>query len=135
MRCLARNLAIVTGALVLLVPFGPLSTQQQALGQSPGPGIGFRNDLKVSVIVQGVSLVNNMQRRGQPFVVRPGKTVWDNNLSTGMRYYTIYDANGQRILLRERSVRVQSSDQFFVVRLNTAGGAQIKLDQETVPKQ
>jgi hypothetical protein len=134
MRSLARSLAITTGAIVFLAPLALLWPDQQAQGQSPGPGIGFRNDLQVPVIVQGVSLVNNMQRRGQPLVVRPGKTVWDNNLPTGMRFYTIYDANGQRILLRERSVRVQTSDQFFVVRWN-AVSAQIKLDQEAVPKQ
>jgi hypothetical protein len=129
MRCLASNLALA--ALVLLGLSLPRSETQ---GQMPGPGIGFRNDLKTPVIVQGVSLVNNMQRRGQPFLVQPGKTVWDNNLPMGMRYYTIYDANQQRILLRDRNVPVQNKDQFFVIRLSSGGASPIKMDQEPVPK-
>src|SRR5271169_3469125 len=106
MRCLASGVA--ASALILL---GLLSWRQEAWGQISGPGIGFRNDLKTPVIVQGVSLVNNMQRRGQPFLVNPGKTVWDNNLPVGQRYYTLYDANQQRILVRDRNVRVQNTDQ------------------------
>src|ERR1700730_12159983 len=115
MRSLATILAL--GALTLVSFLDP---EQAVQGQAPGPGVGFRNDLKIPVIVQGVSLVNNMQRRGQPFLVQPGKTVWDNNLPMGMRYYTIYDANQQRILLRDRNVPVQSKDQqFFVIRLSS----------------
>jgi len=116
MRSLATSLATVS--LMLL---GLFSTWQEAQGQAPASGIGFRNDLKIPVIVQGVSLVNNMQRRGQPFLVNAGKTVWDNNLPVGARYYTIYDANQQRILLRERPVRVQNADQFFGIRLVVGG--------------
>src|SRR2546423_8791295 len=100
-----------------LQALGFLSPPPAARAQAPGPGIGFRNDLKAPVIVQGVSQVGNMHRRGQPFLVRPGKTVWDNNVPNGMRYYTIYDANQQRIMVREQPVPVQAADQFFVIRL------------------
>ena len=88
--------------------------------------------LKTPVIVQGVSLVNNMQRRGQPILVNPGKTVWDNNLPAGVRYYTIYDST-QRILLRDRPVRVQTTDQFFGIRPNMGPAGQVKIDSEPVP--
>jgi hypothetical protein len=129
MRCLATNMALV--ALFLL---GPSAPRQEARGQGPGPGLGFRNDLNKPVIVQGVSLVNNMQRRGQPFLVHSGKTVWDNNLPVGVRYYTIYDATQpSRILLRDRKVGIQTVDQFFVIRLGVGGGGQVKIDQEAVP--
>src|SRR5438552_46563 len=117
MRCLAGSLTL------LVVLLGLASPRNAAQGQVLGPGIGFRNDLKAPVIVQGVSLVNNMQRRGQPFLVQPGKTVWDNNLPMGMRYYTIYDGNQQRILLRDRNVPVQNKDQFFAIRLGTGGAS------------
>src|ERR1700676_3649274 len=100
MRCLALSLT-----LVVLIVLGLGSPRQEAQGQPAGPGIGFRNDLKIPVIVQGISVVNNMQRRGQPFLVQPGKTVWDNNLpKNSTRYYTIYDANQQRLLLRDQTV-------------------------------
>jgi hypothetical protein len=129
MRCLASSLA--PAALILL---GFVLAGQESQGQVPGPGIGFRNDLKTPVIVQGMSLVGNMQRRGQPFLVGPGKTVWDNNLPMGIRYYTIYDANQQRILLRDSMVRVQTADQFFVIRFVSGNAGQIKMDKEAVPK-
>jgi hypothetical protein len=127
MRCLAISLTLACLALT------GLSQSQGAQAQTLGPGIGFRNDLKVPVIVQGVSLVNNMQRRGQPFVVQPGKTVWDNNLPMGLRYYTIYEASQQRIVLKDQNVKIQSpADQFFSIRL--VGNA-VKMEQEPVPKK
>jgi hypothetical protein len=129
MRCLVTRLALA--ALVLLTLFLPW---QDAQGQAPGAGIGFRNDLKTPVIVQGVSVVNNMQRRGQPFLVNAGKTVWDNNLPPGTRYYSIYDANqASRILLRDRAVRVQTADQFFGIRPVAGGSGQVRIDPEAVP--
>lgn len=121
--------------LAALVVFGVFAPGQQSHGQLPAPGIGFRNDLTIPVIVQGVSLVGNMQRRGQPFLIKPGKTVWDNNLPMGLRYYTLYDGNRQRILLRNRAVRIDKVDQFFVIRMAAGIGPQVKLDAEKVPKQ
>jgi hypothetical protein len=124
MRCLA--IVCVLTALAV----GPGSPSGEAQGQAPGPGIGFRNDLKIPVIVQGVSLVNNMQRRGQPILVNPGKVVWDNNLPTGFRVYSVYDASQQRVLLRDRKVAIQFADQFFSLRFGTS---QVKMEQEPVP--
>jgi hypothetical protein len=129
MRFLAINLT-----LAALCLFGPFAREQEALAQvmvQQGSGIGFRNDLKVPVIVQGI---NNMQRRGQPFVVQPGKTVWENNLPAGIRYYNIYEASQTRILLPNRPVRIQTADQFFAIHTVTQNGkVQVLMDQEKVP--
>jgi hypothetical protein len=130
MRCLVSS---VTLAVLFLAGLFAPGQEAQGQGIGAGPGIGFRNDLKIPVVVQGVSLVNNMQRRGQPFLVNPGKTVWENNLPSGFRYYTIYDANQQRPLLRDRNVRVQTTDQFFGIRLVPGGSGQVKMEQEPVP--
>jgi len=130
MRCLIRSLALF--AVMVLGLNCPL---QESQGQMPGPGIGFRNDLKTPIIVQGVSLVNKMQRRGQPFLVNPGKTVWDNNLPPGtLRIYTIYDANQQRILIQNIPINVQKADQFFVTRPVPGRLGQVKVEQEPVPQ-
>src|SRR5438477_1464951 len=107
MRCLATTLAVGLTIAAGLLEGAQAQAQPQLQTQVLGPGIGFRNDLKVPVIVQGVSIVNNMQRRGQPFVVQPGKAVWDNNLPIGLRFYTIYEAANQRILLKEQKVLIQ----------------------------
>lgn len=61
-------------------------------GSVRAAGIGFKNDHKIPIIVQGASLENNVIRRGQPLLIYPGKTVWDLNLKPGNRFITIYDA-------------------------------------------
>jgi hypothetical protein len=130
MRCLTRS-----SALFAVMVFGFYCPMQESHGQMAGPGIGFRNDLKTPIIVQGVSLVNKMQRRGQPFLVNPGKTVWDNNLPPGtLRIYTIYDANQQRILIQNLPINVQKTDQFFVTRPVPGRAGQVKVEQEPVPQ-
>ena len=61
-------------------------------GSARAAGIGFKNDLKIPIIVQGASFEKNVVRRGQPLLIYPGKTVWDLNLKPGNRFITIYDA-------------------------------------------
>jgi hypothetical protein len=117
---------------IILVLLGFLNPQQQIEAQVPGPGIGFRNDLKAPVIVQGVSVINKVQRRGQAFRVEPGKTVWDSNLPLGIRYYTVYDAN-TRILLPNQMVQVVGKDQFFSITINVGNPVPVKLVPEAVP--
>ncbi len=51
----------------------------------------------------------------------------------GLRYYSFYEANQQRILLRDRAIRIQTVDQFFAIRVATGGTAPIKVDSEKVP--
>src|SRR5512134_278720 len=69
--------------------------------------IGFRNEVKVTVIVQGATVVNGMQRRGQPLRIEPTKNGYDINLPPGVRFITIYDANQpSRVLLRDLPVAV-----------------------------
>src|SRR5262245_50922953 len=104
-----RSLAtILTLFALILSGQGASFAQTQAPDKPAGPGasVGFRNDLKVPVIVQGVSLVNNMPKRGQPILVNPGKTGWDNNLPQGFRIFTVYDYNAGRILLNNARVPV-----------------------------
>src|SRR5438093_1999341 len=83
MKRLRRFLKKVALAVVVL----PLLA-----GSARAAGIGFKNDHKIPIIVQGASLENNVIRRGQPLLVYPGKTVWDLNLKPGNRFITIYDA-------------------------------------------
>src|SRR5688572_30514136 len=112
MRGLAIKLLAIAISLVALT-----SERSTSLAQAPAPGIGFRNELKFSVIVQGWSIVNNMPRRGQPLLIPPGRTVWDNNLPLGPRYYSVYDANQpSKVLLRDQPVIVGNADQLYAIR-------------------
>jgi hypothetical protein len=74
-------------------------------------GLGFRNDLKIPIIVQGESVVDNVLRRGQPLLIYPGKVAWDTNLKQGDRWISIYDARlPNRVLLRRYPIRFLGGD-------------------------
>ena len=83
----------------------------------PGATVGFRNETKNTVIVQGYSIVRGAPRKGQPVVLTPARIGLDNNVPTGPRFYNVYDANQpSRVLLRDYSVPVTGNDQFFALR-------------------
>lgn len=96
--------------LLLFLALAALPSSAQAAG------LGFRNDCQVPIIVQGATMVNNMLRRGQPILILPGKTAWDNNVPPGFRILTIYDANQpSRVLCRDR-INFSGQDLRFVIR-------------------
>lgn len=111
MKRLARFLKKAALALVVL----PLLA-----GSARAAGIGFKNDLKIPIIVQGASLENNVIRRGQPLLIYPGKTVWDLNLKPGNRFITIYDGRQpSRILYQSQPtmpIPFQDQDMLFSIR-------------------
>ena len=90
---------------------------QTAHAQFRGAAVGFRNDLKTPIIVQGFTVVNGMQKRGQALVILPGKTASDNNVPAGPRFYTICDANQPNMVwLRNVPIAVQGQDINISVR-------------------
>jgi hypothetical protein len=73
----------------------------------PAGSVSFRNDLTMPIIVQGVSRVGPMVKRGAPMVIAPGKSVTEFNVPAGMRVYQIYDGNQpQRKLAQDVQVGV-----------------------------
>ena|SRR5947208_1327262 len=83
-------------------------------------GMGFRNDTKSRIIVQGSTVVNGMIRKGPVLVIEPGKTVWDPTVPPGARTVSIVDGlNTQRLLFRD-TVPAGPRDQLFSVQ--TVGG-------------
>lgn len=79
--------------------------------------VGFRNTTDTAVIVQGYTVVNGVRKSGQPLSVnKRGGVAFDLNVPSGVRYYTVYDANQpSRILLRDHPVPVQFRDAFLAV--------------------
>lgn len=85
--------------------------------QFGGVAVGFRNELKVPVIVQGYSVVNGMQKRGQAFVILPARAAVDLNVPAGLRFYTIVDANQPALTyIRNLPIPVGTNDLRFAVR-------------------
>jgi hypothetical protein len=111
MRRLARFLKKAALALVVL----PLLASSVRAA-----GIGFKNDLKIPIIVQGATFEKNVLRRGQPLLIYPGKTVWDLNLKTGNRFITIYDGRQPTRIIYQSPptgpVPFQDQDLLFSIR-------------------
>src|SRR5438876_1612544 len=108
-----KTLAKVVCGLGCLLVIGVAPVHAQA------GGIGFRNELKAPVVVQGVSVVTGVVRRGPPIVIPPGKVGWDNRLPPGIRFISVYDANQPNtILIREEPVPFQGRDLAFIILLD-----------------
>jgi hypothetical protein len=104
---LGRKSLIVLGlAVALAIP-----------ARAAAEGIGFVNELKIPIIVQGSTVENNMVRRGLPVLVFPGKTGWDINLKLGRRFITIYDGRQTtRVLYQGPPLLFAGRDMLFAVR-------------------
>lgn len=124
-RVLAMKQVINAMLAMLCLAFVGLETancqpQSQPLGPQPGAAIGFRNETKMSIVVQGHSVVNNQHRRGQPILLSPGKIAFDANLPAGTRFFTIYDSNQtSRIMMLNQPVTPQGKDLFFTIRMSS----------------
>jgi hypothetical protein len=80
-------------------------------------GIGFVNQVKIPIVVQGACVENNMVvRRGPQVLIFPGKLGWDINLKPGPRYVTIYDGRQTTRILFQAPVDFRGRDIMFAVR-------------------
>jgi hypothetical protein len=77
--------------------------------------MGFRNDLKVPIIVQGQSIVNKTVRRGPALLIPSGKTAWDTNIMAGVRVVTIYYANQTTRILGQFTIPYDGNDAYYAV--------------------
>ena len=133
---LARALILVS-AVCLSIGIVADSAPAQKGGPVPAPvqatgSASFRNDLKVPVIVQGISQVNGVLKRGQPLLVAPGKTAGDFNVPAGVRAYSVYDANQPtRVLVKDAAITIAAGrTQPFVVRSLPNGQTAIAPDSK-----
>jgi hypothetical protein len=112
-------------------PKGPNATAKNI----PTVSIGFRNEFKSAIIIQGHSIVNGMQRRGQPLFINAGKIAFDNNVPAGVRFITILDATQpSRVLLLNFQIPVPAGrDQQLLVRPAPNNPNRIVLMPDTAP--
>jgi hypothetical protein len=110
----------------LVSGLGCLLAADTVSAQAPMGGIGFRNELKAPVVVQGVSVINGVVRRGPPIVIPPGKVGWDNRLPNGIRFISVYDANQPNTaLIDKEAVPFQGRDIAFIILMDN-GKIQLK---------
>src|SRR5947209_6657733 len=108
MKFVIQSLTLFCAAVLITSSAQAQGKNAPAQSKNQPGGIGFRNETKSPVLVEGASMVNGMLRRGQPIRIPPGQMAWDSNLSPGPRYVTIYDANQPtRILYRDPPIPFQ----------------------------
>ena len=78
-----------------------LAAPTLAQGVVPAGAATFKNNLTVPVVVQGVSRVGPLMKRGAPMVIAPGKSLTEFGVPAGVRTYNVYDANQPQKKLAE----------------------------------
>ena len=104
-------------------------------GAVEAAGIGFRNDTNHVICVQGSWVTKAGVKRGKLLVIKPGDTLWDNNLANGNRTITICDGNN-RVLLLDAVNFDGINDQFFSVgplAMPAKNVPRVKLNPQPVP--
>jgi len=95
--------------------------------------LGFRNDLKATVIVQSSVVTNN--RRvvpGRPKTLVAGEVAWEAVLLPGNRVILVYDANNR--LIYQKTIPV-TGDLFFSIQSDPKTGVQLVPIKATIPPQ
>ncbi len=112
MKRVVTTIAIAT-CIAVTGSAAPPAWAQGALGVA----VGFRNELKIPVIVQGYSIVRGMPKAGIAMVILPGRTASDNFVPAGVRFYRVCDANMPNLVyLRDVPVPVGGRDVVLAIR-------------------
>ncbi|MBI1833079.1 MAG: hypothetical protein HYR84_16690 [Planctomycetes bacterium] len=108
-----RQVVTAFVAMTCLALFAP----DNAWGQVPKTvTVGFRNQTNSDLLVQGFTIVNGVQRLGQPVTIRKGGIAFELNVPPGVRFYTIVDAKSPvRPLLLREPVTIQNRDASFTI--------------------
>jgi hypothetical protein len=77
--------------------------------------IGFHNDTKIPVIVQGMSIVNNVVRQGRRHTLLPGAICFERIVAPGTKIFIVVDARQPTRVLFKGPINFAGSDQFFSI--------------------
>lgn len=102
--------------LVVAAAFLPDSAQ--------AAGIAFRNDTDSPILVQGVTIINRVARRGKLHVLRPGDVSQEPVLVPGIILITVADAKQPARILRQEPVQFTGIDLFFAIQPDISEKAQ-----------
>ena len=123
----------LAGPLVLLLP-----TLAEA------SWLGFRNETKSVIVVQGASIDGNRLRWGKPYRLLPGEIYWEPILITGEKVIAVFDPRQPNRPLHQETIKTGDEDQFFSIQLETPtapakgqppGQSKIKLVPTDPPKK
>jgi hypothetical protein len=109
----AAKWMVLTASVVLIMP--------RALQAA---WLGFRNDLKVPIVVQGTTVINNVARRDKPQTLYPGEVSWDPILRPGSKLIMIYDTKRPPRLLFQDTITIKD-DLFLSIQVDKTGKPQL----------
>jgi hypothetical protein len=93
-----------------------------ARAQKGGVAVGFKNESKMAVVVQGWTMINGMKKAGQAILIMPGMTQGEINIPAGVRYYSVYDAKmPNKVYISEIPVPVGMNDIGLSIRATPKG--------------
>jgi hypothetical protein len=118
--CLLCKSVVLAPLIVLVLPAGLQAAW-----------LGFRNDVKVPLIVRANIVVNNTIRAGKPYVVYPGEISWDAVLQPGNRVIEIRDAKNPKRILFQDTITI-NKDAFYSIQLDPPNN--LKLVPAKMPK-
>jgi hypothetical protein len=107
MNACLRNLQSFCRAVLALLAIALLPAVVQAAG------IGFRNDCRYPVYVQGSAIINGQIKRGPLLLIKPGQTAWDVNLTKGNHTIAVYSTANQRLF--QDTHLFQGTDKFYSI--------------------
>jgi hypothetical protein len=108
------------------------------------PTIGYRNDTKSPVVVQGIMIVRGTPRRDKVHILQPGEVAYDVVTSPSNRMIIVADAKQPTRTLFQGTILFARTDQFFSIQNDSLpakkGKAQqppaltkVKLTPDTAP--
>ena len=86
-------------------------------GQAQVPNtfaVGFGNASNYNVIVKGYSFVNQTKKPGQLLLMPKNGKAYEDGVPFGIRYYTVFDAVTNRVLLFDQQVPIQGNTFLFI---------------------
>lgn len=98
------NASVATACVLLLL------LCESGKAQVPNTvAVGFANVSHTAVIVKGYTIVNAQKRPGQLVPIKKNSKGYEDTVPIGIRYYSVYDANTNRILLMDHPVPIQNN--------------------------
>src|ERR1700757_2872806 len=85
--------------------------------------LAFRNDTDTPVMVQGISIINRVARRGKLHVLRPGEVGHELILVPGAKLIIVADAKQPTRILCQETIQFAGTDLFYAIQPESADKA------------
>jgi hypothetical protein len=79
--------------------------------------LGFRNDTRAVIVVQGASVVDNKLRWGKPYRLLPGEVYWEPIVVTGEKVVAVFDPRQPNRPVHQENIVTGDEDQFFSIQV------------------